>query len=229
MRLAQRKLTPELLDEMPPSAPEAVRSRRDLRRLNRLMGHASAAAKALRSIRDVPPRLIELGAGDGTFLLSVCERLPKWHGVEIELIDRAPVVTAATLQGFKRNGFPAVVREADVFAIMEPASLDDAWLIANLFLHHFPDEALARLFRHVEPRIAGLVAFEPRRRPLSWWAARGVGLIGCNAVTRHDARVSVEAGFRGHELSRLWPFAGWKLEERRSGLFSHAWLVTREG
>jgi hypothetical protein len=47
-------------------------------------------------------------------------------------------------------------------------------------------------------------------------------------VTRHDAVLSVRAGFAGRELSALWPSAdGWKLEERRAGLFSHLFVAHR--
>jgi hypothetical protein len=41
-------------------------------------------------------------------------------------------------------------------------------------------------------------------------------------VTRHDAVVSVRAGFSGRELSQLWPRApGWRLDERPQAPFSH--------
>jgi hypothetical protein len=52
--------------------------------------------------------------------------------------------------------------------------------------------------------------------------------IGCNAVTRHDATVSVRAGFSGNELSALWPAdSGWQLTERRAGFFSHVFVARR--
>ena len=55
-----------------------------------------------------------------------------------------------------------------------------------------------------------------------------LGLIGCNDVTRHDAVLSVRAGFTGRELSALWPKDdGWMLEERRAGLFSHLFTAYR--
>jgi len=55
-----------------------------------------------------------------------------------------------------------------------------------------------------------------------------MGLMGCNAVTRHDARVSVRAGFRDDELSRLWPSGGWTLEERGAPPFSHLFVARRD-
>jgi hypothetical protein len=45
-------------------------------------------------------------------------------------------------------------------------------------------------------------------------------------VTRHDAVVSVRAGFRDDELTAIWPRdARWRIEERGRGLFSHAFTA----
>jgi hypothetical protein len=57
-----------------------------------------------------------------------------------------------------------------------------------------------------------------------------LGLIGCNDVTRHDAVLSVHAGFRGTELSELWREAqpdGWTLRESAAGPFGHLFSASR--
>src|SRR5437867_1950832 len=76
-----RRVEPEFLDELPASDPRAIRSRRDLRCLNAWMGNTQIMARALRSgfPHEPPQRLVELGAGDATFLLRVAQRLgPHW-------------------------------------------------------------------------------------------------------------------------------------------------------
>jgi hypothetical protein len=56
-----------------------------------------------------------------------------------------------------------------------------------------------------------------------------LSFIGCNAVTCHDAPVSVRAGFKGRELSTLWPRDGeWEITERRAGLFSYLFVAHRK-
>jgi hypothetical protein len=41
--------------------------------------------------------------------------------------------------------------------------------------------------------------------------------------------VSVRAGFRGHELSRLWPNpAGWRLQEGPALPFTHCFFAQRQ-
>jgi len=97
-----------------------------------------------------------------------------------------------------------------------------------LFLHHFADHQLARLFGLLAKCCRAVVACEPARARLALGGVALLPLIGCNHVTRHDARVSVRAGFRGHELSALWPaHDGWELNESRAGLFGHRFVARR--
>lgn len=103
-------------------------------------------------------------------------------------------------------------------------------MLANLFVHHFPDERLRTLLRLAAARTNLFIACEPRRSALALFACRWLRLIGCNGITRHDALVSVRAGFEGTELSALWPGnAGWTLSERSVGPFSHCFVAQRNG
>jgi hypothetical protein len=97
-----------------------------------------------------------------------------------------------------------------------------------LFLHHFSEAQLAGLFREAARRAGVFVAVEPRRSRFVLVFSRWVWLIGCGPVTRHDAPVSVRAGFAQDELSQLWPADGnWVLDEGPAGLFSHLFVARR--
>ncbi|HTA95540.1 MAG TPA: hypothetical protein VK769_05390, partial [Verrucomicrobiae bacterium] len=101
-------------------------------------------------------------------------------------------------------------------------------VVANLFLHHFENERLAELLQSISGRAKLFIAIEPRRAPLPLVFSRLLWAIGCNDVTRHDAVVSVRAGFSGSELSMLWPDKqNWRLTERRAGLFSHLFIAQK--
>jgi hypothetical protein len=96
-------------------------------------------------------------------------------------------------------------------------------IIANLFLHHFKESQLAGLLRTIADRSDRFLACEPRRTWLSLVGSHLIGALGTNAVTRKDAVLSVHAGFRGGELTALWPDVGdqWEVQEYAAGLFSH--------
>jgi hypothetical protein len=73
----------------------------------------------------------------------------------------------------------------------------------------------------VAARSAAFVACEPRRNAWTLLASQLVGVIGANKVTRSDAVSSVAAGFRGRELTQLWPAGNWVLEETVALPFTH--------
>jgi methyltransferase family protein len=227
-----RRVEPELLDELPPDDSRARRSRQDLRRLNSLMGHAEIVARALARASGGTgiKRIVEIGAGDGRFSLSVARRLaPRFPGVNIMLVDRQHIVSEETQRRFREMGWSCEAAQADVFDWLSrscPQAGD--FIVANLFLHHFSEVRLRKLLSLVAERARCLAACEPRRSRPVLAASRSLGLIGCNAVTRHDAVISVRAGFRGKELSNLWTLdGGWLLEEREAGLFSHLFTARR--
>jgi SAM-dependent methyltransferase len=222
-----RVVEPEWLDELPVEDPRAMRSRRDLRLVNRLMSNESIVAGELsRRLGDTRPRIVELGAGDGTFALRIARRL---RASAVTLLDRAPVVSDETLAAFGAARAPATVVRGDALDWMRAQGERQDAIFVNLFLHHLRGEALAELLSLVARCTKVFVGCEPRRSTLALTGSRMLGLIGCNDVTRHDAVVSVRAGFNDAEITALWPEpAAWDIEERGRGLFSHSFVAARK-
>jgi 2-polyprenyl-3-methyl-5-hydroxy-6-metoxy-1,4-benzoquinol methylase len=226
----KRIVQPELLDSLPPTDRRAIHSRRDLHRINGCMGNHDLMADALKKTLNgaSPGQITELGAGDGNFLLSVAKKTSShWPNTSVRLLDLQKSVTPETLAGFASVGWHAETVVADVFDD-SPASAPDGVVITNLFLHHFEDARLAALLRLISQRAKIFIALEPRRAAWPLFCSRLLGAIGCNDVTRHDAVVSVRAGFSGQELSTLWPDnKNWRLSERRAGSFSHLFIARK--
>jgi hypothetical protein len=215
-----RRMEPEWLDALPAHDARARRSRDDLVRVNALMGSASCVAGVL---REVSPRTVaEIGGGCGRFLLSVASRAALASPVEATILDREPCVGTGALESLRSLRWNAQVVRSDVFEWLNARTTPrfDA-IVANLFLHHFDDAALEDMLAAIAARTRCFVAFEPRRSRMALAGARLLGLVGCNDVTRHDAVVSVRAGFLDGELTRLWTAPGWRLVEERSGPFGH--------
>jgi hypothetical protein len=224
----RRRVEPEWLDELPAEDERAVGSRQDLRRVNAWMGHANRLSRVLRAWGGNPRRLVDLGAGDGTFLLAVARRLvARWPRLEIILVDRQNLVRRQTQEAFANLGWTVRSTPVDVFDWLQGKDAADI-MLANLFLHHFPADRLKFLLSLAASKTELFAACEPRRGGLPLLFSRLIGLIGCNSVTRHDAVVSVRAGFQGRELSALWPQESrWRLEERAMGPFSHLFVARR--
>lgn len=182
----QRSLTPELLDSLPVDSPAAIRSRRDLVWFNRLLGANQWWQQTLPGLlRSRPTQTgIEIGAGDG--------RLAAKFG--LHALDRCPPPA---------DWAPSRTwHQTDVLSF--PQWERYPLIVANLFLHHFDSEQLSRLGNTWNQSAQTIVACEPRRAHLfKTGFALLCTIIRAHAVSRHDGRVSIEAGFRGTELPAL--------------------------
>ncbi len=227
-----RRVVPELLDDLAPGDPRAQRSRADLRRLHLAMASLSVLKRALDdATSESPPRTIaELGAGDGSVMLRLAQRrAARWPGVHVTLVDRQDLIVPRTLVALRNFGWAPSVVAMDVFDWLAKPDAE-RWdvVFATLFIHHFSGESLARLLAGIEQRSRVFFCCEPRRSALPLVGSHLVGLLGAGPVTRKDAVSSVHAGFRGGELSELWPNkSAWLLRESSAGLFSHGFLAIR--
>jgi hypothetical protein len=226
----KRIIEPELLDELPATDSRAIQSRRDLRRVNWFMGNVGIIQRSLeKQFPEKPPQtIIELGAGDGSFMLRLAKRLAnRWKNVEVIFVDQQRLVSPETKAAFQQLGWKTKIICTDIFDWLPTCAPADC-IVVNLFLHHFENDKLSELLRLASEKTNVFIACEPWR---CRWAVPGtklLGLIGCNDVTRHDARVSVRAGFREKEISNLWPQnKNWKIEEGEIGLFSHVFSAKK--
>lgn len=184
----RRIVQPEILDSLPEDHPDARKSRRDLRRINLIMGNHRWLARSVSTLVRPGERVLELGAGTGELGRRLALR-----GVEVDGLDlagrpdgwpRDRAWHTADIHGFGGYGQYPVV-------------------IANLILHHFNDSALFRLGETLGRTARVIVASEPSRSRLSLALVAGLfPLFGANRVTRHDAPASIAAGFQGDELPR---------------------------
>lgn len=211
----RRVVVPEVLDSLPAGDPSAIRSRRDLRRINFLMGNFSWIMAVLEKHASSMERgVVELGAGDGRLLNRMADRFP---AARFTTYDLAPPPDDLSdriewLQG-------------DLFE--SPAPENGGVLFANLFLHHFENPALALLGRWCDT--FDVLAFcEPDR-------ARLPHLLGkimhpfINHVTRHDMHVSIDAGFAEGELAAALGLSSvhWKIRESTTLRGARRFLATR--
>ena len=244
--IKQREIAVEVLDGLAADDPDAMRSRDDLRRLHRVMGTPTILRRQLQAMAPLPHdstpwRVLEIGAGDGSLMLSVAGALmPPWKPVDLTMLDRLALVRDDTIQQFAALGWTTDVLVLDVMdwahaavdARQESSAMHWDLIIANLFLHHFVDGELSLLMAAIARRAERFVACEPRRSWLPVIGSRMVGAIGANAVTRTDAVLSVKAGFSGHELTTLWNRSisadQWQLHEYSAGLFSHCFQAKRQ-
>lgn len=186
----ERALRPEILDGLPADDPAARASRRDLWRLNRLLGTPGWFARELS--RAPTGQVLELGAGDGQ-LAAALLRAGCWTARPYLGLDLQP----------RPRSFPRDLdwQQADLTRLRDLSGART--VLANLVLHHFEPPVLRHLGEALQngPRL--LLICEPLRSRWHRGLARSFLPLLTHPVTQHDAVVSIQAGFRGDELPQL--------------------------
>jgi len=213
-KTSRRIVVAELLDDLPSSSPVAIRSRKDLQRINFLMGNFSWIINALKKSTAPINRIVEIGAGDGLLLNRLASDFPTATFTAYDLAPR-PADLSDRVEWFQGDLFDSSLRE------------HGGTLIANLFLHHFENPALQRLGEWCESFDA-LIFCEPDR-------ARVPHLLGnlmhpfINHITRHDMHVSIDAGFSDGELAEALGLssARWQIREFATWSGARRFMATR--
>jgi ubiquinone/menaquinone biosynthesis C-methylase UbiE len=232
--LTGRRLTPEHMDDPHATRAEQVVALKFLRRVNARLGGARAAISHLRRwSKDWPReraidarlpspqpspkgrgsvRILDVGTGSADIPLAIV----RWarradHDVHITAIDRHPVTCELAREFIREQGEDEriTVVEADALRLMEmfqPGSFDYAH--AGLFLHHLHDvEVMTVLAMMDRLTTRGVIWNDLVRAPLPRLLLCPL-LIGAPPKLRHDAIVSVQAGFTKREAIDLAQRAG---------------------
>lgn len=151
------------------------------------MGNERWFRRQLQRHRAEGQRVLELGSGTGELGLALASA-----GFAIDGLDFCPRPTGwPPANGWHRGDLRSFDRYGEYPVV-----------IANLILHHFSADELAALGPGLS-RARLILASEPARlRRSRFLCAALAPLVGADPVTRHDARVSIEAGFLRDELPR---------------------------
>lgn len=204
----ERKVIPEILDGLTVDDPRAIRSRRDLRIINALMGNERWVVRQLEKHSGLDT-VSELGAGRGELITRLTTAGWQCHGYDLQPEPANLPVSAIWSTG-------------DFFEFLEQDQ--SAAVVGSLILHHFEEPELAKLGELLSSKKL-LIFSEPLRSSLA--IAEGYLLFPLvNAVTKFDMMTSIRAGFLPGELpAKLGLEDDWEWHEKatvRGGLRSVA-------
>jgi hypothetical protein len=208
----QRSVQPEILDGLPPCNIDAIASRKDLVKINHLMGNFRWMRRQIRASGPAADkRLLEIGAGDGALARKI-------------LRDSGRLDYAALDRCSSPESWPPDAEWHTADLLQFPGYGKYTHLLANLILHHFSGDQLAQLGARIRGSdLRCLIACEPCRRSFHKKQLRAGKWIGFNYVTLNDGCVSIDAGFRGNELPQMLGLAPeewtWSISETWMGAY----------
>jgi len=226
-----RRVQPEILDSLPPDHPDAVHNRRDLRFFNGLMGNYRWFARVLGTHLRPQDRVLELGAGEGDLGRYLHRQVYQERAQQV----CAPTVsTKAIYSGLdlwpRPKDWPAIWSWHRDDLTTFPGYAEPSVIFGNLILHQFEDDVLRALGRKWREHARLLVFCEPARSQLHLAQLPLARLAGINYVSRHDARVSIHAGFRSNELPQLLGVntPPWRMALHQTFLGAYRLVAVRE-
>jgi SAM-dependent methyltransferase len=239
--LTERVLVPERMDDPNVGRAELARSLAFIRFVNRRLGGAHVAIRHLarwlgdRPAPAKPVRILDLGTGSADIPIAIA-RWAKRRGVDVHItgidLHETTLELAREHLAAQNDSLPIELVQHDALKLAEefaPESFDYAH--AGMFLHHLPDievmivlRAMHRLSRH------GLIWNDLVRGTVGRIGTRlFVRLLpGVPAMARHDAIVSVEAGFTKHEALDLANRVGLPQIQYRDYLFYRFTLTSEK-
>lgn len=212
--LAQRRLTPELMDDPSLDPQEHDHALAGLRRLNAAAGSARPIATAIRRL--VPHdeqtiTLADVATGSGDVAAAVATRLARTGlAVRLQLIDTSERALAEAADRCRRHGIEHECVQIDATANALAAELDADIAMCSLFLHHLTiDDATGVLAAMRTKSRLGVVASDLKRSRLGYGLAWLAGRVLTRSRVVHvDSLLSVRAGWSRDELASVAHDAG---------------------
>ncbi len=216
LRMRERVLTSELMDDPAIPAREHARALRGLRRLNIA---ARSAAPVVREVRrllgsrantNAPASIVDIATGGGDLLLALARGLGLGGGT-LTGLDVSTTALDVARERARAQGINASWLTSDVVNAplpMADASVDVA--VCSLFLHHLREDEVVRVLREMA-RVSrmGVVVSDLERSGTGLLLAFVAGRILTRSRVVHvDSVRSVRAGWRARELASLAARAG---------------------
>lgn len=205
-----RATSTEFLDQPDCDPSLAAASYRFMERVNGCFGGTRVVRRFLCAAakgRDVnaPLRVLDIGSGSCDIPLAV-SRWARARSIPLHItcLEMAgPAVEIARRRLAQTNDSAVHLLQGDAFT-HQPAEPYD-YAVASMCFHHFSNEQILTLLRHLRGFVThGVLINDLRRSP---WASGGARLLlavsGARSGVRHDALLSIRRGFKTGELESV--------------------------
>ncbi|MGV3538906.1 MAG: methyltransferase domain-containing protein [Rufibacter sp.] len=214
----QRSTEAELMDDLTLATADLRQNLKELEIINRWLGGHAVVRNGLDQLLQHPfsasfsenkLKIADLGSGGGDTLRMVAQ-WARQRQVKVELTGIDANAFMLDYSAAHSQGYPEIqFRQADVFSEDFARQQYDV-IICSLFLHHFTDEALAKLLAQLQrqARVAVLIN-DLHRHPLAYYSIKVLTqLFSRSYLVKNDAPLSVRRAFTKTDWQRILAMAG---------------------
>ncbi len=200
----------ELAEKMDdPNCDEVLllRTVAQFRQLNRIFSRYRTVLRrtVIANMQREPTReyhLVDLGAGGCDIPLWLLRETRRCNlKLRVTAIDNDPRIIAWATEQTRGSGI--AVRQMDAFCLDDLKDVD--YVIANHFLHHFPDQRVVELLQIADQTAARGIVINDLLRSRFWYILYSVAapFMFPRSFAWYDGRISIKRGFRPDDLRRL--------------------------
>lgn len=207
--LRTRSAELEIMDDLDCHGEVVDQTLRELEVINRLLGGDNVTIDGIAQLvrKTTQDRFVicDYGCGGGDLAMKIL-RWGRERNVNVEVvgIDANPHI----IEFARKNSEGITLTTMDVFS----NDRDYDVITATLFIHHFDDDQLVKLFRSMkEHSRVGVVINDIHRHPLSYYSIKWLTrLFSKSPMVKFDAPLSVRRAFKKKDLIRILDDAGIK-------------------
>ncbi|KTD07711.1 methyltransferase [Legionella jamestowniensis] len=198
-------------------------------RVNKLLGVFRDTKKLLKTCSK-QATLLDIGCGNGLFLLNLSRHFPQMQMLGVDINKEAIAAAKKALHGWNKNNLKQQLafKAVDFKTVINTGHFDI--LLATLFCHHLNDEELIEFLHHSYHHAKEAVVIHDLHRH---WLAYGLykfisPWLFRNRLITHDGLISIKRGFTrsewkvflanagvsNYQLKWCWPFR-WQLTLRK--------------
>lgn len=175
--------------------------------VNKLLGFFRSTKKILKQFRKTSS-LLDIGCGDGLFILHLSKKFPDMQMLGIDISASAIKAAEQSLKLWKSSTRVSFKLQEKPQLNLSEKSVDI--ILATLVCHHLSDEELIIFLQHIYLAATNTVIINDlHRHPLAYWSYRFLSpLLFRNRLITHDGLISIQRGFTRAEWKLLLKKAG---------------------
>lgn len=205
----------EIMDDLDFSDPVVFQTLKELKIINHWLGGNAVSLKGLQRLITLPGNdtlclhVADLGSGGGDMMMVMAKWAAK-RGYKLQLtgIDANLAIVEYARQNTAT--FNSIEHEQmDVFSTNFRQKEFDI-ITCTLFTHHFTDDQLIILFKHLKKQAKnGIVINDLHRHWLAYFSIKLLtGLFSRSYMVKYDAPLSVARSFKRYDWKKIFKAAG---------------------